>query len=332
MSGQRNADIPASERAEIFHENFGNTLDGANTYEDIFIALARYLAVIGGEAASDKALATYLNEVFKAGLDESSQWKEFVERNAHDFFSENELGEIMHNLMAYAEYGIVLHPSTDRDTLAEHIKAMIERVDELWSLTPVTAWQLDDADQIGPLLTWAKGRWALDNNEPIEPAALAYLAGMAEQSVRNLMSKKKGGLYSEKGKVPAQDALEWLSTRPNFWDSIWQTQDMQGHYKPLEELTVETFVFVPVSRDGSIFHPGLKHDGGFRVGPRDAEQTMGQFEEALSYLQSLSKPYWRRKNANGQWALIAGVRWERLSETELKKFEDDPERRLQAAL
>ena len=40
----------------------------------------------------------------------------------------------------------------------------------------------------------ARNRWALDNMQPIEPAALAYFGGLSEGRVRNMMSGSKPDL------------------------------------------------------------------------------------------------------------------------------------------
>lgn len=331
MSDRRYADFSPEERAELFHENYGNGLDGARTFEHILLAAGDYLSKLTTKNAADAAMTALVNIWLNADVDYRSEWRAYVSDKWSEFFSDTDRGAAMHDLLAYAEYGIVLHNSSDKKELAAHIVSLIEKIDAFWQWTPIKQWHLEELDEIGPLLTWAKGRWALDNGEPIEPAALAYLGNVSERSIRNLMSKKEKGLRSENGKVLAIDALEWLSPRPDYWDSVWQRQEL-GDLYPVQHAEEEAYVFVPVSRDGSIFHPGLCGNHGYRVGPKEQERDFATFEEALAALQSLSKPYWRRQNANGAWVLISGVRWERLSENDLQKFASDPERRLQSAL
>jgi hypothetical protein len=324
-----NIDYTAEERKELFHEDFGNGIDGARTFEHILIALGSFLAKMGGQAAADDAMSSYLRREYAVELTTASDWHTFVEEKWSDYYSEGELGPVMHDLLAYAEYGIVLHASADRDELAKHVETMIKTVSEFWLSLPVKQWQLEEHDEIEPLLNWAKGRWALDHDEPVEPFALAKLANMSESSVRNLMSKKENGLRSVKGKVPASEALEWLKTKSKFWNSIWQVQNLADEFLAPGEID-ESYVFVPVSRDGSVFHPGLKGNSGFRVGSKDAEFDFEEFEKALNHLQSMPKPYWRRQNSNGAWVLIAGLHFERLTQSELSKYAIDPTRRLSA--
>ncbi len=331
MSERRYADFSPEERAVLFHESYGDGLDGARTFEHVLAATGDFLSKLANTAAADAAMTALLNIWLDADIEAQDEWRRYVEDKWSSFFSETDEGAAMHDLLAYAEYGIVLHRSNDKDELERHIAALIEQTDAFWQAIPFKQWHLEEHDEISPLLTWAKGRWALDHGEPIEPAALARLGRVSERSVRNLMSKKEKGLRSENGKVPAQDALDWLSARPDYWNSVWQQQEL-GELYPSQNFTEESYVFVPVSRDGSIFHPGLRGNQGYRVGAKDQERDFASFEDALTALQSLSKPYWRRQNANGSWVLISGVRWERLSESDLQKFADDPERRLQSAL
>ncbi|WP_249690870.1 hypothetical protein [Stappia sp. WLB 29] len=331
MSERRYADISAEERMEWFHESYGNVLDGGRTFECILLALGDYLSKLADVASADAAMAALLNDWLGAETRDAREWRTYVSDNSSMFFSAMGHGPVMHNLLAYAEYGIVLPVEDEAGDWAEHIQAMIDQVDAFWQATPIKQWGLEEFDEIGPLLTWAKGRWALDNNEPIEPAALARLGNVSERSIRNLMSKKDKGLRSENGKVLASDALAWLRVRPDYWDSIWQRQEHDDHEQAAEPVE-DAYVFVPVSRDGSIFHPGLRGANGYRVGAKGSERDFDTFEAALTHLHALSHPYWRRQNANGAWVIVSGIRWERLSERELSDFADDPERRLQSVL
>ncbi len=44
---------------------------------------------------------------------------------------------------------------------------------------------------------------------------------------------------------------------------------------------VQAPVFVPVARDGTPFHPGLRRASGFTFGEKGAERQVGEFDEAL---------------------------------------------------
>ena len=44
----------------------------------------------------------------------------------------------------------------------------------------VGQWQLNESNELSRLVTIARNRWALDNDEPVEPVALAYFGGVSE--------------------------------------------------------------------------------------------------------------------------------------------------------
>lgn len=66
----------------------------------------------------------------------------------------------------------------------------------------------------------------------------------------------------------------------------------------------------PVSRDGSHFDPlTCRRAGGYWVGPKGSERKYLRFSDAIAALYLMAKPYWRRRNANGNWGIVAGVAW-----------------------
>jgi hypothetical protein len=90
-------------------------------------------------------------------------------------------------------------------------------------------------------------------------------------------------------------------------------------------LTGTQAVFVPVARDGSTFHPGLKRGGGYTIGEKGTETQVVDFDEALVELQRMPIPYWRRQNASGNWGIVSGVRWARLDASDLEIIANDLE-------
>ncbi|AWJ87769.1 hypothetical protein TSH58p_30110 (plasmid) [Azospirillum sp. TSH58] len=98
----------------------------------------------------------------------------------------------------------------------------------------------------------ASNRWALSNNRPVDPAALADFGGVSEGRIR----------------IPVIDALAWLATRKeDFWPPIWREQ-LLPQYGDRNRAPLDQVVFVPVAHDGSAFHPGLRRGAGYTVGAK----------------------------------------------------------------
>lgn len=307
--------IGAAERAEIFHEQYGNDFDAGAALPDFIIAAGNYISRIVGESETDAGMAVIIKPLADtAGLtiEDPSQWRSALNDAAPYCFSEWEIGPQLHDLAAYAEYGIVLHDSEDADELREHLLSMLTQAKELLAKTPVEQWGLAPNNELSRLVSIASNRWALDNGEPVEPSALAHFGGISEGRIRNLMSGENRVFAAKDGRIPATDALKWLKGRPAFWSSIWREQSLPlyAHGEPTTAL--KQAAFVPVARDGSMFHPGLRRGSSYTIGRKGAEIQISDFHEALAQLQQMPTPYWRRPNESGHWGTVAGVRWERV--------------------
>jgi hypothetical protein len=141
-----------------------------------------------------------------------------------------------------------------------------------------------------------------------------------------MMSGEKRIFSPVEGKIPAQEALAWLSDRPDFWNSIWREQALPQY--GAKHSTLERAVFVPVARDDSTFHPGLKRGAGYTIGAKGSEIQVDDFEEALGELQRMPIPHWRRPNAVGNWGTVSGVRWARLDAADLEILANNPNHRI----
>jgi len=70
--------------------------------------------------------------------------------------------------------------------------------------------------------------------------------------------------------------------------------------------------YVPVARDGSTFHKGLRSARGYyTVGDKKAEKKFESYEEALAYLRSVPVARWRRPNKNGIAGIVSAIDWVR---------------------
>lgn len=66
---------------------------------------------------------------------------------------------------------------------------------------------------------------------------------------------------------------------------------------------------IPVAKCGSWFGPHLARRGGFTIGAKGEELAYADYDEALAALRGMTVARWRRPNANGNWGIVAGVRW-----------------------
>jgi hypothetical protein len=65
-------------------------------------------------------------------------------------------------------------------------------------------------------------------------------------------------------------------------------------------------LWVPFASDGSEFHPKTcLRGGGYTVGPKDAEEKIDDYREALARLARMRPAaYWRRPNSANNWGIV----------------------------
>jgi hypothetical protein len=309
MNSRLKVQLTAEERIEIFHDQFDDRMDASLTLAALVRSAGDYLGRIIGTERADIGMAAMLASLVGG---EPKGWREELEDKASSGFSEWPLGNLLHDLAAYAHYGVVLDVEADEseEEIARRLKERVEHASRFLEESPLGLWlSNDDAPQLRQVVTLAYNRWALDSGDPIEPVALATFGGVSEAHIRNLMSGSGSRFSSKDGKIPAQQALAWLAERESFLESIWRKQRIP--LTPTSSEPVNEPLFVPVARDGSVFHPGLRRASGFTVGPKGSEQQVGDYRQALSQLQKMPIPYWRRPNERGKWGTVRGTRWER---------------------
>lgn len=330
MDALRHADVDAEERLTIFAEQYGNEIDAGAALADIVTAVGDFLQRIVPRDDVDAAMARLVAPVAKVAgplASEASNWREALSQGRSACFSEWPLGERLHNLAAYAVYGVVLGASDDQSETADAIKAEIVAAEEFLASTPLSQWGLSENSDLTNLVRLASNRWALDNGAPIEPAALAVFGGVKEGRIRNLMAGSNRIFNAVDGRIPADEALPWLHARPEFWNSIWRDQRLVRKASK-ERPPLDGPVFVPVARDGTAFGPGLERAGRFPIGAKGREIQIEGFEAALSELQRMPVAYWRRPNAAGNWGIVEGIRWVRVDASDLEALRERPDYRI----
>lgn len=331
MTDLKKSDVGAEERAAIFHETFDWEIDAGATLSQLVRHAGDYLARIVGPAHADAGMAKIVSPL---GGTETNRddWRAALEDGESGGFSEWPLGARLHDLAAYAYYGIALTSEEDPAARDRWLAEIVQEAVEFRDQSPLALWLGDDrAPQLETVIMLAEARWALDRSEPIDPVALARFGGISEGRIRNMMSGS-GRVFApdENKKILAHEALAWLAGRDSFWPSIWRDQRLPPSDIPQGQ-PMEEPVFVPVARDGSVFHAGLRRNGTYTIGEKSNERHIPDFNEALAELQKMPTPRWRRPNEVGSWGLVAGVRWERLDQADLDNFAVHPKWRLPIA-
>jgi hypothetical protein len=314
---KRNADISAEERREIFHDTFDDEVDAGQTLADLLRGTGDYLAGLVGEDLAAEAMHAALAPLFRAaGGPKPADWRAGLENAANNCFSVLPIGGKLHDLVAYAYYGISLAPEEEEDEV--WLQAALAELDAFIADSPLAQWLGAERNpQLERLALLARNRWALDTGRPVEPAALAIFGGVSEGRMRNMMSGAKREFTPDGGRIPAADALAWLAGRAEFYTSIWRDQPLPRHFDKNRPPLVRP-VFVPVARDGGVFHPGLRRNGTYAVGPKGDETHIADFDAALEALQRMPVAYWRRPNDAGAWGVVRAVEWLRLDMSDLE--------------
>lgn len=328
MSVRRNSEIGAEERAEIFHEAFDIEIDAGATLVELVKEAGGYLGMIVGGEAANAGMAQMVEPLVGRDL-EPGDWREALDDAESQAFSDWPMGQRLHDLAAYAHFGIALGDGEDAESNAVWVETLVEEARRFRDRSPLAQWLGSDrAPQLERLVNLAEARWALDNNQPVEPSAVAAFGGIGAPRMRNLMAGPKRVFTRDgEGRIPAHEALAWLADRETFWNSIWRDQPLPTH-RMRRRPPLAAPVFVPVARDGSVFHPGLKRNGAFTVGDAGGETHVADFDEALRALHAMSEPFWRRPNEKGAWGRVRGVRWERVERRELNGYAANPAQRL----
>lgn len=302
-----NHQIEIAERTDEFHELFGGQEFLEDSILEAINEVGKITAMLFGEDNADAAFEKLIAHSFTL---EDDGWFATLEENANALYSETPAGNLLHDLTAYADYGIVLRTCRSRNERERHLG---EQVREGIELLRVVGRLLEDqrSSPIWRIVTKAHARWKLDLGEPLTRIDLVLLSGLAEQSVRNRLAEKNSGIDGTIDHVAAAQALPWLSKQKKFVSSLWRYQDDTDVIADLETYVAEP-LFVPVAPDTSVFHPELKKDGTYIVGETGSEREFTDFDEALQALQAMLVPTWRRPTEKGRWTQVRAIEWRRV--------------------
>lgn len=302
-----------SERIFEFRELFG----GQEFLEESIIEateqISRIAAALYGEGPANAAMSALIDPIF--GRWKKAGWLALLEENANGIYSKTPSGQLLHDLTAYADYGVVLGLCRTVEQRQAVIGAEVEQGLTLLQLVGKLL-RDEKSTPIWRIVTKAHARWKLDHGEPLTREDLVLLSGLAEQSVRNRLAEKNSGIRGSIDHVEAESALQWLSSQKKFVSSLWRYQDDTDTIENLETAIAEP-LFVPVAPDRTIFHPGLRKDGVYLVGDTGSERSFETFDEALQALHEMLVPTWRRPTEKGRWTQVRGIDWRRVDREEL---------------
>jgi hypothetical protein len=287
--------------------------DYAQWIAEMLIQTLEHVEGLIGEETAAAPLRQLVQPVADQGYPKAETWRDVVDDSlaAGTVWP---ISERLQDALLYGMYGVTptnIQPEDRLDWIAD----LVEEVAAFAGRSDVRAMD-DERNAIVSISNLASSRHALDTGRgEVDVHSMSVLASVSEGRVRNLLSGTEGSLErGSEGGIVAMSALTWLQKRKGFLSSIWAEDEpvtnMGG--EPSVPLELEHMIFVPVARDGSIFNPDLVRSDVFQVGAKGEEQHFNTFSEALSALNAMPVPRWRRPNDKGHWGIVSGVSWQRV--------------------
>lgn len=287
--------------------------DYAQWIAEMLIQGLEHVEGLVGEVTAAGPLRQLVQPVADQGYPSAKTWRDVVE----DTLAAGTVWPISGRLQDALQYGMFgVTPSNipfqDREGW---VAGLVEEVHAFAARSDVRA--LDgEGNAIVTIANLASSRRSLDTGHgEVDVHSMSVLGSVSEGRIRNLLSGSEGSLErGPEGGIIALSALTWLQKRKGFLNSIWAKEERSSADgdEPMEPIDPDRMIFVPVARDGSIFNPDLLRGGHFQVGAKGEEQNYGTFTEALSALNSMPVPRWRRPNDKGHWGIVSGVTWQRV--------------------
>jgi hypothetical protein len=179
----------------------------------------------------------------------------------------------------------------------------------------------------GTVLQLADARYTIDTQQPLTVDQVTVLSGVSKRTIQNALSKRdESGLsVGEDGLISNQEARDWLESRRSFVFTTPYREESTDESSNTEVSESGEYLFVPVADDGSAFLPSARRAQGYQIGAKGSEEYIDDYFVALSKLQGMKRPRWRRPNENGNWGIKAGVTWKRLPKDEVDRHFGDVE-------
>ncbi|MFC2970189.1 hypothetical protein [Acidimangrovimonas pyrenivorans] len=288
-----------------------HTWDFAQWYAELLYNALEYVEGLVGAEHAAQPLLDLAAPVAESGGEGGADWREVLE----DVMSAGmvwPMSERINHAGLYGLYGVTPEAVPQHER-ADWIADMVATVSAFAERSDVRALG-DGNNAILRIANMASSRHALDTGTgEVDIRSMATLGGVSEGRVRNLLAGSEPTLErGPHGGVSAMSALAWLQKRQDFLASIWMEQEGSDIAETTRHIDPERMIFVPVARDGSTFHPGLRRGGSYQIGAKGEEQHFDGFDEALAALNAMPIPRWRRPNEHGNWGIVSGVAWQRV--------------------
>lgn len=305
------------ERWLEFTRTFGNEGFFEEGVIGSMMSISKICEIFFGDVHASAGLNRMVRGAFPHRSEEEN-WEDILEDEFSMIFSETAIGHLLHDLTAYADFGIVLATARDSRQREEFLSKQIGAAKTLLRVLPVKQWGLD-GEHLVKLLRKAIARWKVDTGQHVDAKELALLSGRALQTIKNKLAGKPAEIIGNQNRIEAREAAAWLAAQKDFNTSIWRDQDDTADLVETDRGLGEV-LFLPVAKDGSVFHPGVRREGKYLVDEEGREREIEAFEEALASLQSMVFPQWRRPTAEGVWTRVRAVEWRRYSADEVTRL------------
>lgn len=276
-------------------------------------ALEHIEGLVGVDAAAGPLRQLVHDVAYQGGTSSDETWRDVLD----DVLTAGTVLPVskrIDNALLYGLFGVTPEQIAVSDR-ADWIASLVKEVTEFASRSDVRNLS-GDRNPIILIANLAASRFALDTGRgEVDLHSMSVLGSVSEGRVRNLLSGSDGGLErGPEGGIIALSALTWLQKRKDFMQSIWNAEvpDETTEGEPSEPIDLDRTIFVPVARDGSIFNPSLLRGGLYQIGAKGEEQHFASFSEALSALNAMPVPRWRRPNEKGHWGIVSGIAWQRV--------------------
>jgi len=279
--------------------------------ELMFGALERIESLMGPELSA-APLRQIVEPIAKAIDAEAETWRDVMDDDSA-FYSALPISFRFREAVLYGYYGVTPRDVSYNDR-ANWLRALVRQIKSFAERSDVN--HLNDGEnQIQTIANLVSSRLAIDFGEgEVDLRSLALLGNVSEGRVRNLLSETNSPLErGPNGGIKALSAAAWLQKKKGFYASLWMAEETEiEEADNKDEVEMESITFVPVARDGSMFTPDLERNGSYRIGAKGEEENYENFLEALSRLNAMATPRWRRPNEKGIWGIVSGVAWQRI--------------------
>jgi hypothetical protein len=287
----------------------GRHYDYAQWIATMMVQALEHIEGLVGEGAAAAPLRQLVRPV-DYNHPNAETWREVLE----DGFSAGigwPISKRLDDALLYGMFGVTPENILPADR-ANWIEALVAEVSAFASRSDVRA-TANQGNAIIRIANIAASRHALDTGHgEVDVLSLSIFGSISEGRVRNLLSDGTLERGPEGGAV-ALSALTWLQKRSGFLNSIWaEDEPVIDNSDTSAPIDPTKMIFVPVARDGSIFNPDVARSGTYQIGAKGEEQNFKSFAEALTALNAMPVPRWRRPNDKGHWGIVSGVTWQRI--------------------